>query len=397
MRIAARKLLKKIRDRKLEPDVERLRTALSRSGLPDRVPFMELFADREIVAAVMGKPLDYFSRELQGRKEWEQAMLTLMEFYETLGYDYMRYLDQATLKAYRGYAFASRRKFSSGKVGSRSFKYSAADVAPDLSRGERLWANEGTSLIADWDDFRAYEWEDPDEVAEDVDEGLAWVCDHAPPGMGIVTGGGAVLEPAWMLMGVKNFYVSLFKQPDLVDAIFKKVAEVSLTRFKILAKTSRKILAFWGADDWGYKKGLMISPAMLKRWVFTPLREMADIAHSKGALFLLHCCGNVRTVMDDIIDYIKVDGKHAFEDTYLPVTEAKRLYGQRIAIIGGIDMDVISRSSPAEVREYVSRVLKICKEDGGYCLGSGNSIANYVPLENYLTMLDVGLEEGCYT
>lgn len=27
---------------------------------------------------------------------------------------------------------------------------------------------------------------------------------------------------------------------------------------------------------------------------------------------------------------------------------------------------------------------------GGYCLGSGNSIARYVPVENYLIMLDEG-------
>ena len=27
---------------------------------------------------------------------------------------------------------------------------------------------------------------------------------------------------------------------------------------------------------------------------------------------------------------------------------------------------------------------------GGYCLGTGNSVANYIPLANYLAMLDEG-------
>jgi uroporphyrinogen decarboxylase len=27
---------------------------------------------------------------------------------------------------------------------------------------------------------------------------------------------------------------------------------------------------------------------------------------------------------------------------------------------------------------------------GGYCLGTGNSVANYIPLENYLAMVDEG-------
>lgn len=27
---------------------------------------------------------------------------------------------------------------------------------------------------------------------------------------------------------------------------------------------------------------------------------------------------------------------------------------------------------------------------GGYCLGTGNSVANHIPTENYLAMLDEG-------
>jgi uroporphyrinogen decarboxylase len=78
------------------------------------------------------------------------------------------------------------------------------------------------------------------------------------------------------------------------------------------------------------------------------------------------------------------------------VTVAKKLYGHRIGLVGGVDMDFLSRRSPDEVKIYVSQVLKTCKPEGGYCLGSGNTVANYVPLENYLTMLLTGLEEGSY-
>ena len=97
-----------------------------------------------------------------------------------------------------------------------------------------------------------------------------------------------------------------------------------------------------------------------------------------------------------IIDDVKADAKHSFEDTYLPVTEAKRLYGHRIGLIGGVDMDILTRCGVGEVEEYVGRTLETCKPGGGYCLGSGNSVANYVPLENYLMMIDAGLEKGWY-
>jgi len=392
----ARQLLKKIQEYKPEPNADRLYTALSRRGTPDRVPFMELFADGEVMAAILGKPLNYFSRELRSRREWEERMLSLIEFYETLGYDYVRADTrdfEATLKLYE----QNRRVLSAGEVGSRAYRYKTMDVAAELNRGERLWANEDVGVIASWDDFKSFPWEDPETIAEEGNAGLEWVCDHVPSGMGVITGAGSVLEPVMWLMGIKNFYVSLYKQPDLVDAMFKKVRELNIERFKLAAKTSRRIVAFWGSDDWGYKNGLMISPAMMRRWVFPVHKKMAEIAHSRGSFYLLHSCGNLRAIMDDIIDYVKVDAKHSFEDTYLSVTEAKKLYGDRIALIGGIDMDVLARRSPKEVREYVSQVLKVCKPGGGYCLGSGNTVANYVPLENYLTMLDVGFQEGWYS
>jgi uroporphyrinogen decarboxylase len=274
--------------------------------------------------------------------------------------------------------------------------YKTKDVAPDLNRGERSWANEHTGMIADWDDFRDFNWEDPDAIAEEGNAGLEWVCDHVPSGMGVVSGLGTVLEPVIYLMGMKNFYLSIYKQPDLVDAMFKRVGELSIARIKLAAKTSRKIFALWGSDDWGYRDGLMISPAMMRRWVFPVHREQARIAHARGSLYLLHSCGNLKLIMDDIIDDIKVDAKHSFEDTYLPVAEAKKLYGNRIGLIGGVDMDFLASRSVPEVREYVSDLLRICKPGGGYCLGTGNTVANYIPLENYLTMLDVGLVEGSY-
>jgi uroporphyrinogen decarboxylase len=38
-------------------------------------------------------------------------------------------------------------------------------------------------------------------------------------------------------------------------------------------------------------------------------------------------------------------------------------------------------------------MLKMAKDQGGYALGSGNSIPDFVPDENYLALLKVGMEE----
>jgi len=94
--------------------------------------------------------------------------------------------------------------------------------------------------------------------------------------------------------------------------------------------------------------------------------------------------------MGDLIEVVCIDGKHSFEDTIGDVREAKRLYGDRIALLGGIDVDFLCRASEEEIRSRVRETLDVCHPGGGYCLGTGNSVANYIPLHSYLVMLDEG-------
>jgi uroporphyrinogen decarboxylase len=94
--------------------------------------------------------------------------------------------------------------------------------------------------------------------------------------------------------------------------------------------------------------------------------------------------------MPDLIDDVRIDARHSFEDVIETVVLAKQRYGSRIALLGGIDLDFLCRANPDEVRERVRSTLDACLPGGGYCLGTGNSVANYIPLENYLAMLDEG-------
>jgi uroporphyrinogen decarboxylase len=112
--------------------------------------------------------------------------------------------------------------------------------------------------------------------------------------------------------------------------------------------------------------------------------------HESGRPLMLHSCGNLREIMEDLMEDVRIDAKHSFEDTIQSVEEAKRLYGARIAVLGGIDVDFLCRADERQVRERVRRTLNRCLPGGGYCLGTGNTVTNYMPLDNYLAMLDEG-------
>jgi uroporphyrinogen decarboxylase len=140
-------------------------------------------------------------------------------------------------------------------------------------------------------------------------------------------------------------------------------------------------------DDMGYKTGTFISPAHLRRYVLPWTRRCAVAAHVQGLPFILHSCGNLEEIMDELIDGVGIDAKHSFEDVIMPMHQVKDKYGQRIGILGGIDMHVLSSGTPDAVRRAVRQTIEDCSPGGGYAFGSGNTIANYIPVESYLHML----------
>lgn len=106
-------------------------------------------------------------------------------------------------------------------------------------------------------------------------------------------------------------------------------------------------------------------------------------------MYWFHCCGNISNVIDDFIYDVKIDALHSFQDEIIPVWKFKEKYGNKIAVLGGVDVDKLASLDKEKLRKYVRDILKKCMPYR-YALGSGNSIANYIPVENYLTMLDEG-------
>jgi uroporphyrinogen decarboxylase len=134
----------------------------------------------------------------------------------------------------------------------------------------------------------------------------------------------------------------------------------------------------------------MVQADFIRNKVLPCHRKCAEIAHAAGRTYLLHACGKLDQIMPDIIDTVKVDAKHSFEDVIRPMPETKKLWGGKIGLIGGVDVDFLCRADEPAIRGYVRKTVDACLPGGGYVLGTGNSVANYIPLANYLTMLDEG-------
>lgn len=245
------------------------------------------------------------------------------------------------------------------------------------------------AMITDAASFAAYPWPDPDRADYDLFEALGLAL---PAGMKIVAyGPGGVLENAIGILGFDNLCCLMADEPDLVRAVFDEIG-ARLLRYYERAVEYPWVGAIIGNDDWGFKTQPMLSPADLRRLVFPWHRRIVAAAHAAGKPAILHSCGNAAELWGDIIDDLRYDAKHSYEDAIEPVEQAYEKYGPRIAILGGLDVDFVVRSPPEAVYERAARMLDRAEGRGGYALGTGNSVPAYVPDAHYFAMIRAALD-----
>lgn len=353
-------------ERKVQPDWQGLRTALTPGKKVDRVHNLELFLDSEVELAAakhFGIAQALTARDV---RELGPARIELCRF---LGYDVVR------VNA-KGWDYP------------RDTDLRAADtVAGEQGKGARGWVDESFGVIRTWDDFNRYPWPDPDKIDWSA---MEWYHENLPEDMAIYTLTCHQLEQLCWLMGYEGLCMAMYDQPDLVKAMVERVESLETEFTRRLVKWPR-VQFVWGSDDMGYKTGTMVQADFIRNNVLQSHRACAKIAHDAGRTYLLHACGKLDEIMPDIIDTVKVDAKHSFEDVIRPMPESKKLWGSRVGLIGGVDVDFLATATDEqEIRRYVRRTLDACMPGGGYVLGTGNSVANYIPLQNYLTMLDEG-------
>lgn len=351
-------------EKAVKMDFPGFRNNILRKGTPYRAYNVELFLDPEIQQACAGQ----FGLNLELESpDIEKRMRSRLELHRFLGYEMI-------MTNPLNYGWPSGRKDAEDTAGSGQ------------KRGSRQWQDEGIGMIASWEDFEKYPW--PDPAKADFSE-FDWCEKNIPDGMAFYFLTAHILEFVTWLMGYEGLSYALYDKPDLVDAMFEKIGKNQLEYTRIASQYSRAGVV-WGSDDMGFKTGCMIPPKILIEKALPWHARCAEVAHENGKLYFLHSCGQLNDIMEPLIESVKIDAKHSWEDVIIPVTEAKKKWGRRIAVLGGIDVNFLCNAEEKQIRKRVRETLDACMPGGGYCLGTGNSVANYIPVKNYLVMLDEG-------
>ena len=356
-----------------KPDFERFRRAIT-SNEPVPVPVGDLFADYETVGNLLMEPIweDY---RVDGGSKHTFSIANVrggiryisqnIRFCCLAGWDYVPGFSLIPFE--RVQTRTPQNTESEGK---------------EIRDG---WVENYKGPIMNWDDFECYPWPENIKAINVVPRSMAKLV---PDGMKVMVIPGGVFEWTTWLMGLVPFSYALAEQPDLVDAVIEKVTMLIYRVVEDILREPNVGGVFMG-DDLGYFTGTMVSPKVLRDKFLPRTKTIVELTHQAGGVFVLHSCGNIYEIMDDIVA-MGVDAKNSFEDKIMPVEQAHTRWGHKIGMVGGVDVGLLTQATQTEVRARTRQILDACAVKGRYVLGTGNSVASYIPLVNYQAMLDEG-------
>lgn len=243
-------------------------------------------------------------------------------------------------------------------------------------------------IIQTREDFDKYPWDKLCDIYFDAfSEDFKALRDTMPDGMRAVGGvGNGIFECVQDLVGLEDLCYMKIDDEELYADMFSRVGDLLVEIWERFLKEFGDIYCVCRfGDDLGFRSATLLHEDDVRELIIPQYKRVVEVVHAAGKPFLLHSCGCIFHVMDDIINIAKIDAKHSNEDAIAPYGKWIELYGDKIGNFGGLDTDALCDLNPCDIEEYTQKVFDVCAAKGhGVAIGSGNSIPDYVSVERFL-------------
>lgn len=270
-----------------------------------------------------------------------------------------------------------------------AFSYEAAicEILPE--HGAILGGKLGP--IQTRDDFNKYPFEDiPRIFWETYEPRLQSIRRMMPAGMKAYGGCGyGIFETAQDLVGYESLCTMQYLDPELFADLFQKIGELYETLWSRMVDEFDDLFVFYRmGDDLGHRTSTMLEPDTIRHFILPQQQKVIYIVHRKNKKFLLHSCGNIMSIMPDILK-MGIDAKHSNEDQICLFDVWIDNYADKIGLFGGFDMNYLILNPYDQVyNKVLEEGTRFREKANGYGLGSGNSIPDYMQVEGFYAMVD---------
>ena len=184
------------------------------------------------------------------------------------------------------------------------------------------------------------------------------------------------------LMGEENACLCYYEEPELMQDILDTATETALHVMEEISKRLTIDVLFVHEDMAG-KSGPLIGPDLVRQYINPYYRKVWDLVNSRGTrLFAQDSDGDMRPVLDAFCE-AGVNLFYPCEPAAgMDPVQLRQQYGNRFAMLGGIDKHVL-RGNKEDIRRELEYKLQSSMRGGGMCFGLDHRVPNGVSLENY--------------
>ena len=198
--------------------------------------------------------------------------------------------------------------------------------------------------------------------------------------------GEAVLAVSEYLRGgLENLMIDFGANPKLVKKLMKVGEEYYIELYRRIIDEGVEIILL--GDDYAGKNGTLMSPAHFDEYILPGFSRVVKEIKRKGAYVIKHTDGNIWEIIDRLIG-TGVDALGPLEPMAgMDLRKIKDIYGNKICLVGNIDVDLLCRGTKEQVIEETKKMISEVSVRGGHILSSGNTIISAVNPENYMAMV----------
>ena len=213
--------------------------------------------------------------------------------------------------------------------------------------------------------------------------------------LAVMASGPSVWQHPSFLRGLDNLMADLMLAPDTAEFLMDKFTDFYVAYFdKMFSQVPGKIDVLRIADDIGMQDRLIMSRQMILQFIIPRVKKIVDMAHSHGVKVMLHSCGSIFEIIDDIIE-AGVDILDPLQVTAkgMDPKDIKESFGSRICLHGAIDTQfLLPKGTGEDVSKTVKEMIDILGKGGGYILSPSHVLQTDVPTANVLALYETGFK-----
>jgi uroporphyrinogen decarboxylase len=197
--------------------------------------------------------------------------------------------------------------------------------------------------------------------------------------------------------GHVNMLIGMADDPEWVRDMADTYARLTVEMQKLLFEKEGYPDGIWYYDDMGFKGSPFMSPAMYREIIMPAHTSTIRYAHSLGLPVVMHSCGFVEPLVPGMLE-AGIDCLQVIEiKAGMDLLKLNRLYGDRLAFMGGIDVRALYTNDKAVIDRELEAKIPVMKKSRNYILHSDHSIPKTVDIETYRYFIKKALELGSFS